>query len=353
VHADIKVSSTPDYRGVVYVLGIVDVYTSRAWLKPLANRTSAEVIRAFQEWAVQDIKNAAVGDLRLDNDTCFTSAAFTQFAHEYRLPVSFSEAYFQNQNGPAEHFFCRMMPLTILNIHTAPHLGKERWVDAAMHATHTLNCRPTSDGRGTPLERATGKKIDLAHLRPFGAVGYVHENVHSGFQLRARKAVLLHYAPNHATGVYAMLMLDTRRIKYTASVTWVDHHVSEPDKHADTARFDLTTPEHAPLVLHKATAHSPLPVNLAPPPVQQLTITTTPTPAPTQGDSPPTPPLGTATQQHAPMAGEFYLHQRITLGDLSRSKAAYIRARVQALRGRTVEMALASRYVDSTGKSRP
>ena len=100
-YCDIKVCSHESVNGTKYLRGLCDSHTGKNWVIPLRNKDTSSVITALETWRVQMLNNAHVGHLRLDNDSCFTSAAFNAYATASKLPVSYSEAYHQHQNAMA------------------------------------------------------------------------------------------------------------------------------------------------------------------------------------------------------------------------------------------------------------
>jgi hypothetical protein len=133
----------------------------------------------------------------------------------------------------AESLWSRLIALTRCFLIGASHMPESRWNQAVHMSCEAYDLRPcaANPGRKSPFEMRTGRKPDTKHLRSFGQVGYVYEEKHPGFAVRARKAYCVGYSRAHAKGCYDMYHPDTKRTKKGCiNVFWPD--MVESDAHA-------------------------------------------------------------------------------------------------------------------------
>ena len=104
-----------------------------------------------------------------------------------------------------------------------------------------FRCRPSraNPGYKSPYEMRHNAKPDVSHLRPWGCVCYVHEDTTVGFEAKARKGYLLGCSKFHATGVYDVVMADTKRIRQTMNVSFVEDNTLSPPDMPDALTINL------------------------------------------------------------------------------------------------------------------
>ena len=95
---------------------------------------------------------------------------------------------------------------------------KKFWTEATSTACYQINRSPSSAIQfKTPEHLWTGKAPKLAHLKPFGCIGYVH--IKQGkLEPRAMKAVFLGY-PKGVKG-YRLWLIDERKVVISRDVTF-------------------------------------------------------------------------------------------------------------------------------------
>ena len=138
----------------------------------------------------------------------------------------------------------------------------------------------------------TGKECDREHLKPFGAVGYVYDEV-NGLHPKGTKAYLIGYSPRHADGTYDMFDPSSRSMRpASANVTFVTPRfatgdatnapdnvlLAELNADAQPSRVDLV------LASDEAPTHTPTAAATTTPgaaAATSATPVTTPTPSPT------------------------------------------------------------------------
>jgi site-specific DNA-cytosine methylase len=222
VHFDLKISAVASKAGNTCVAGWFDSATNRSWVKPLPCHDSPTLIKAMQDWFVQDIGSAEVGEFWCDNDPSFDES-FYDWIRERGWQVKQSASHHQHQNAPAEAGWNVLNPLTSINITSAPHLGYEYWDKAMVHANAARQYWPCKANAQnvSPMTAWNGTPTTPTHLQPFGAVGYVYDEV-LGLRPHGTKVYLVGYSPRHALGTYDLYDPAMRSIRpASANVTFV------------------------------------------------------------------------------------------------------------------------------------
>jgi len=289
------------------------------------------VTRALDDWRVNDLRNARVGTLFMDNDPAFTSREMHDYLTGHCISKSFSCAYHQHQNGTAEALWARLTPLTIIHLQSAPWLGTAFWPWAMCWANEQLVRRPSkaNSDRQVPLDKYLQREPSMkhtAHLRTWGSVCYVHEQGAKGFQVKAKKGNLLGQSPNHAEGVYAIYMPDTKAIVHRMDVIFHEEATRIPQTMPGTLVFDMRT-RRPDKPLGSCSGCKRLFAGSTEPDFQY--------PASRSGETAPVHKKGT----------EWPVNALVFAGDLSSSRCASHVARATALNGKTVEQALQMSYL--------
>jgi hypothetical protein len=155
----------------------------------MPGHTTAQVIDKLEEFLAQDIKGEDIDEFCCDNDACFTDE-FKRWAHKKDWKLHMSATYKQHQNAVAEALWAKLKPMTSINISSNPELGYQWWDRVMVHANHTAQYWPCKANPGmhtaTPMGRWTGTAVTPTHLKPWGACGYVYEQV-GGIKLKGVK----------------------------------------------------------------------------------------------------------------------------------------------------------------------
>ena len=194
-----------------------------------------------------------------DNDTAFNSQEMTDYLNTCNPPIPriFSCAYHQHQNGVAEALWARLVPLVRIFIQAAPWLGTEFWTEAMDYANECICRRPSRANDGHAVPNALFDGVDCVrddHLRQWGYVVYVHEDGAHGFNVRAKKGYLVNLSKQHTDGVYAIYMCDTKRIRHTMNVIFMEDCTIAPDEMPPVIDFDMTNNYVTPITDNVADA---------------------------------------------------------------------------------------------------
>ena len=255
------------------------------------------------------------------------------------IPRTFSAAYHQHQNGVAEALWARLNTLTAIFIAAAPWLGIEFWTEAMEYANYSVVRRPSSanEQHAVPQSKFDGFKCRDDHLRQWGSVAYVHDDDASGFKVKARKGYLVGASKWHADGVFDIVMDDTKRVRQTMNVIFMEEGTISPDKMPDTLEFDLS--DNSPMPINADHLHASFATNSHPGP-NVASVDKIPFPFPPVAHC-----MGAgSTVPVRTSRCRFPLNAVLHTGNLSRCKSIHGKARCKALDGKTVLQALGMHY---------
>jgi len=111
----------------------------------------------------------------------------------------------------------------VLNVTLAPHLGYPYWDCAMVHANDARQYWPCKANKQNiaPMTAWHGKEMNSDHLQPFGAVGYIYDEV-LGIRPKGTKVYLLGQSAKHALGTYDLYDPAMRSVRpASANVTFV------------------------------------------------------------------------------------------------------------------------------------
>lgn len=168
---------------------------------------------------------------RSDNGGEYGSKAFAQFLEADGVRHEFTTAYTPEQNGIAESANRVLFNKARAMMADAGMLDDDRGKAFWAHAVHTAaflrEISPTNvltDGGApaliTPYEAWTGRRPDVARLRRFGCLAYVHVEAHKRTKLdpRAVKMIFVGYADNHKA--YRCFNPVTKKVIISRNVTF-------------------------------------------------------------------------------------------------------------------------------------
>ncbi|GAA5967407.1 hypothetical protein JCM8115_000782 [Rhodotorula mucilaginosa] len=176
VFMDLGFVEDPDREGRKTYLVLVDQYSNARWTFPLASKHAAVVFEHFQTWktGIESLTGRKLRRIRSDNGSEFVNSTFSKFFKDEGILHEMTAPYTPEQNGQVERLNGSLMALVKAMLHDAK-LGKEYWSFALDAATYVSNrsAHPRIKGK-TIYEVFMGHRPAIGHLRPFGAVTYVH-----------------------------------------------------------------------------------------------------------------------------------------------------------------------------------
>ena len=184
---------TTTFCGARYFLTIVDDYSRSTWIHLLLDKKEVSVTLCNFIALVKRQFNKQVKTVRSDNGTEFTCLG--NFFRKHGILHETSCIHTPQQNGRVERKHRH-----ILNVAHAlrfqANLPIEFWGECILTVGYLINRTPSLILQGkTPYEILYGKAPQIAHLRVFGCLCYVHNQEHKGdkFASRSRKCVFIGY----------------------------------------------------------------------------------------------------------------------------------------------------------------
>ena len=122
---------------------------------------------------VEKESNRRIRCLRSDGGKDYVSGAFTTFLEKEGIRREYSCRYTLQQNGVVERKNRSIVEVARTMLEEK-HLPKQCWTEAVCTAVYLLNRSSTEGARITPHQAYFGRKPNMAHLRVFGSIAYVH-----------------------------------------------------------------------------------------------------------------------------------------------------------------------------------
>ncbi|TYZ66515.1 hypothetical protein PybrP1_006514 [[Pythium] brassicae (nom. inval.)] len=256
VHTDVVgPMETKSKGGARYGLVLVDEWSRFVVIYLL--KTKSQVLQSVK--AYKSEMEATTGErlrcLRSDNGSEYISKAFATFYSSSGIKHQTSAPYSPQQNGLAE---CANRSLVEMarSMLQYQHMSKEWWGEALKTAAYTVN-RLTNTARKdtTPYELLCKRRPNVAHMRVFGARGFVHvDNAkRSKWDAKAHRCVFLGYA--EGSKAYCVWDANDDRVVVSRSVVL--------DERAPPAYIDTRQPssflQHSGIDVHEDDVHDRMP----------------------------------------------------------------------------------------------
>ncbi|WP_139158356.1 DDE-type integrase/transposase/recombinase, partial [Enterobacter cloacae complex sp. GF14B] len=197
VHTDVwGPTDTASIHGCRYYVSFIDDHTRKVWVYFMRNKS--EVFGHFQDFKVMIEKETdmQIKTLRSDGGGEYFSNDFSDFLRMHGIHRQFTCRYTPQQNGVAERKNRHIAEVAraLMNEKNMPH---HFWAEAVNTAVYIMNRTPTAAVHDvTPEEKFTGTKPDLAHLKVFGCIAYVHvpDELRRKLDPKAEKCILVGYS---------------------------------------------------------------------------------------------------------------------------------------------------------------
>ena len=197
IHSDVwGPAQTPTLGGCRFYVTFIDDYSRYTWIFPMKKKS--EVFTHFQKFKNQAEKetNRKVRCLRSDGGKEYFSEEFTSYLEDEGIRREFTCRNTPQQNGVAERKNRVILEVARAMINEK-HMPRHYWAEAACTAVYLMN-RCTTDGvhELTPYEKYVGRKPDLAHVRVFGSIAYVHipDKQRQKLDPKSEKCILMGYS---------------------------------------------------------------------------------------------------------------------------------------------------------------
>ncbi|SCV70659.1 BQ2448_3421 [Microbotryum intermedium] len=252
VSIDLGFVQEPNHAGCTVYLAIVDQFSCGKWCFSLSSKTSIKVLKTFNTFrlSAEKMTGNSIRFVRSNNGGEFTSKAFIDYFKSHGITHKCTAPYTPENNGQVERLNGSLMNTVKAMLHDSK-LPHSLWLLAMTKATYIHNCTGvTRLGGKTPFEIIHGKKPQIGHLKPFGAIAFVHidKTLRKKLDDKVKQGILVGYLDYN----YIVWFEDTE-------TTTVTRHCSfgckELDKLELANNSDEDTDEYTPL--------SPVPHTLA------------------------------------------------------------------------------------------
>ncbi|UYV65648.1 hypothetical protein LAZ67_3004952 [Cordylochernes scorpioides] len=187
---------TKSLGGAKYLYVIVDSYSRRIFVYFLKSKEDAfDFFVEFKNHRENET-NVKIKNVRSDNGTEFANKKFNEFFRNEGIHHQRTVPYSPQSNGIAERTNHTLLDWARTMLFDAK-LPTEFWAEAIATAAYLKNCTPTkNDNMKTPIEKWTGHKPSVAHLKIFGSLAYYYipKNQRNKFDSRARKGIFTGYS---------------------------------------------------------------------------------------------------------------------------------------------------------------
>ena len=171
-------------NGYIYLLCIVDGYSSYLHVIPLKTKSSDEVREALKLFLVENKAylpppNTSPVTWHTDNGGEFISTDLDEFCIEFALNRSFSVPYASPQNAHAERMWGILLQCMGAMMYRA-RIHDSFWTYAAQHACYLHNILPSARfaGANNPYQIKFRSKPDVKHLKVWGCLCWYHLPIH-------------------------------------------------------------------------------------------------------------------------------------------------------------------------------
>ena len=180
-------------KGNRYVLTFIDDFSRRTWVYFLDVKSDTFI--TFQDFQrqVEREMSLSLACLRTDRGGEYLSSEFNTYCTRQGIQRQFTAAYTPQQNGVAERknrHLCETMRTLLFDAQLPPIL----WEEALRTSNYLINRMPHRTLQSsTPLERYSGRKPTISHLRIFGCRSYVHLKASNKLQPKSLPSILVGY----------------------------------------------------------------------------------------------------------------------------------------------------------------
>ncbi|HEX8607530.1 MAG TPA: DDE-type integrase/transposase/recombinase, partial [Pedobacter sp.] len=180
-------------KGSRYVLTFIDDYSRHTWVYFLATKDETfSIFQNFQHMAEKQT-SLAISCLRTDRGGEYLSNAFNTYCDQQGIRRHLTNASTPQQNGKAERknrHLCETMRTLLLG----SNLPTSLWEEAIRASNYIMNRMPhRALYLTTPMERFSGHKPDVSHLRVFGCRAYIHIKTGNKLQPKSLPSTLIGY----------------------------------------------------------------------------------------------------------------------------------------------------------------
>jgi hypothetical protein len=231
--------SVSSFGGSRYYVSFIDDYTR--YTRVYFLKSKDEVLEKFKEFDnfTKNVTGKGIKILRTDNGGEYCSNAFDTYLKERGITHQLTAPYNPAQNGVAERMN-RTIVESARSMLFHSNTPTELWAEAVNTAVYLRNRSPTTALDGiTPYESLFNRKPDVANLRVFGCVAFVHvpDNQRKKLDAKSRKAIFVGY-PESTKG-YKLYDPDSHSFIRSRDVVFLERKFLDfGSEHSTKSSFD-------------------------------------------------------------------------------------------------------------------
>ena len=215
--------------GNKYFVLFVDEFTRMTWVSLI--KFKHEVFDEFKKFRMkaENQSGQKLKILRTDGGGEYNSKEFQKFCEENGIEHEVTAPYTPQHNGLAERRNRTLLDM-VRSMLKEKKLPQKLWGEAVATATYVLNRCPTKKLKEiVPIQKWTGDKQSVSHLKVFGSVCYKHvpEARRQKLDDRSKVMILIGY---HSTGAYKLYCPETNKIEFSRDVIVKESEVWNWDK---------------------------------------------------------------------------------------------------------------------------
>lgn len=204
------------------------------------------------------------------------NSLWDEFTRSNGIVCEYTTPYAHQQNGAAERSMRTILD-TARSMLADSGLPTKYWADAVQTAVYIRNFVPSSRSpHVVPLERWTGQKQDVSHLRPFGSTAYAHIPLDLGMSKWAPRSMKVSMIGYYGRDGYKLLNTENGAVVKSRDIIFEEGltHLAEPPtrtvlthetdpfvKTTDKGETELQT-EAAPKVVPDQIVTAPRPLRM-------------------------------------------------------------------------------------------
>ena len=192
----------------------VDEYSRMSWVKFMFQKS--DVLDILPEWKEQVELESGERVIKVRSDC---APELKKAISKLKAILECTTANTPEQNGKAERMN-RSIVTKARSMLAGPGLPKRLWAEAMATACYLRNLTPSVNKHKSPYEIWTGQRPNVAHLKVFGCVAYVHidKRKRDKLDLNAKRGIFVGY--QRTTKQYRILDPKTGRIIESSHVTF-------------------------------------------------------------------------------------------------------------------------------------
>lgn len=221
VHLDLcGPMQTPSLAGSQYFLTFIDDFTRKTWVYFLKNKS--EVFEKFRNFkALVEIQSGLhIKVLRTDRGGEYISKEFLCFCRENGIHKQSTTRYTPQQNGVAKRKNKTIMDMA-RSMLKAKRLQNDYCVEAVHSAVYILNRCPTKAVMNkVPEEAWSGRKQGVTHMKIFGCVAYIPDQLRNKLDKKGEKCIFIGYSEE--SKAYRLYIPSTKKIFVSRDVQFIE-----------------------------------------------------------------------------------------------------------------------------------